>query len=121
VVQGESADINEMCMFVGSYWPRRSESFEWCYGGYTGTGGTASAAATLTCLVLCGLNDDAECSAGCWQNACPNAPMKIAQARECLPQCKTSCAAGLESAACAECANGLCPKEYAELMAASCE
>jgi hypothetical protein len=120
VVQGESADINEMCMFVGSYWPRRSEAFEWCYGGVTGEGGTASAAATLTCIVLCGA-DNPECSAGCWKNACPNAPMKIAQARDCLPQCASSCKGGLESAACAECANGLCPEKYAELMAATCE
>jgi hypothetical protein len=120
IVQGESADVNEMCMFVGSYWPRKSETFEWCYDGVTGQGGTASAAATITCLVLCG-QDNPECSAGCWKNACPNAPMKIAQSRDCLPQCMSKCSGGLQSAACAECANELCPEKYAELMAATCE
>jgi hypothetical protein len=120
VVQGPSADANEMCMFVGSYWPRADDKLEWCYDGTTGMAGTASAEQTLGCLVACGQSDP-ECSAGCWQNACPNAPMKISQTRDCLFECIGSCLGGLGSSACASCMGGLCPEPYDELMAASCE
>ncbi len=120
VVQGPSADTNEMCMFIGMYWPRENEQFEWCYDGVTDQGGAVSAAATLGCLVGCG-GADAECTAGCWENACANAPMKISQIRDCLPQCIGECVTGLDSETCAACANDLCPREYDELMAASCQ
>lgn len=120
VLSGPSADTNEMCMFVGMYWPRTDESFEWCYDGLTDGEGTASAESTLTCLFLCGQNDP-ECSSGCWDNACPNAPMKIAQTRDCLFDCIGDCLGGLASETCATCMNDACPQPYEELMSATCE
>ncbi|MCA9623414.1 MAG: hypothetical protein KC731_30545 [Myxococcales bacterium] len=119
VVQGPSAEVNEMCMLVGMYWPKAEPSFEWCYDGVTDGTGTASAADTLVCLVVCG--NDAECQGGCWDNACPNAPMKVSQVRDCLPDCIGECSAGLQSAACDSCASARCPDEWAEFMSATCQ
>ena len=118
--QGPSADTNEMCMFIGSYWPRVDEKLEWCYDGITGMAGKVSAVDTLQCLVGCGQTNP-QCSAGCWQNACPNASMKIAQMRDCLPQCLAKCSGGLASDACAACANEKCPTPFEELLAATCD
>lgn len=120
VVQGPSADTNEMCMFVGMYWPKQDDNFEWCYDGVTDAGGTLSAAETLMCLVECG-GGDPECAGGCWQNACPNAPMKVSSMRDCLPSCLGQCVGGLDSESCSSCAADTCPAEYDAFMAATCD
>jgi hypothetical protein len=36
IVQGQSADTNEMCILHGMYWPRQSSDVELCRGGVSG-------------------------------------------------------------------------------------
>ncbi len=52
VIQGESADVNEMCIFIASYWPKQSDAVEACIGGSSGPvlSGDATCLETLTCV-----------------------------------------------------------------------
>ncbi len=52
VTEGESAETNEMCMFIASYWPQQSEEVEACIGGASGPrlSGDATCLETLDCL-----------------------------------------------------------------------
>ncbi len=52
VTEGESAETNEMCMFIASYWPQQPEIVESCGGGNSGPvlDGAVSCLQTLECL-----------------------------------------------------------------------
>lgn len=122
VVAGASADTNEMCMFVGMYWPRQDQAMEWCYDGVTDGVGKLGGAETFDCLAGCRGSADADaCSGACWDNACPNVAMKLTGMRDCLSTCGLTCLGGLDSAACASCAADTCPDSYAALVSAKCE
>ena len=51
VTEGESADTDEMCMFIASYWPKQSPEVEACVGGTSGpmVSGSNTCIETLQC------------------------------------------------------------------------
>jgi Copper type II ascorbate-dependent monooxygenase, C-terminal domain len=121
VVAGTSAETDEMCMFVGMYWPRQSADAEFCKDGVVPSTGTASALDTLGCLVKCGGTAEADCVAGCWQNACPAAPEALFAFTRCAgTACSPSCFLDPTGQACADCAKPDCADDYARLLGSNC-
>lgn len=119
VVSGQSAETNEMCMFIAMYWPRADYNMENCIDGRTDSAGTATAPETLTCLALCP-KGDVDCTGGCWQNACPSAPMQLRNIVDCIKGCASSCMSGLSSDPCTTCMNQACPDKYQAFMNTPC-
>jgi hypothetical protein len=98
IIQGLSAQTNEMCVFVGAYYPRDTK-FETC--GTTGNfndqstaatfigTGTATCAATLQCLQNSQQASGAGAFYGCMVNSCPGAAKPLTAFLDCsfsLPQ-----------------------------------
>ncbi len=121
VTAGSSAQSDEMCMFVAMYWPRQSQEVEYCSNGLTPSTGTATATETLACFVGCG-GQNADCMGPCWQKACPKAPQALFSFLRCAGNaCSPSCFLDPTGAACADCANAICPKDYARLISGACD
>jgi len=122
VVQGLSAATNEMCMFVGLYWPRQERAVDFCFDGSVTTQGTKSALDSLKCMVACGGNKNAECMGQCWSAACPKAPTALMGITRCLgDDCSPACYIDPTGSECASCAKAKCPSEYERFVGASCQ
>ncbi|MBK7580178.1 MAG: hypothetical protein IPI67_08250 [Myxococcales bacterium] len=122
IVQGLSADTNEMCMFVGMYWPRQARATEFCFAGAVTSAGTASALETLKCMVACGGKGDAACTGPCWDAACPKASTAVMAITRCLGNaCSPDCYLAPEGKECATCAKAKCPEEYERFVNTSCQ
>jgi hypothetical protein len=127
---GEPRDVfqglttrDEMCMFVGAYYPR-DRTTEMC--GIPGAkqryigGGSASCAETLSCMDQAATPEDRQ---KCVVASCPGASNPITDYVTCtigsLGSCATACANPL-SAACASCSKQVCSAEVAACQASSC-
>ncbi len=93
IIQGLSAQTNEMCVLVGAYYPR-DEKFETCgtTGQYAdqdtaatfiGTG-TATCAATLGCLQSAATSSDPTPFYSCMVDSCPGAAKPLTAAVDCF-------------------------------------
>jgi hypothetical protein len=115
---------DEMCMFVGAYYPR-NRTTELCGlpgmdQTYIGTG-TATCAETVTCLDAAGSPTDRQ---ECVVASCPGNSKAITDLLGCnidaiLDSCAEPCADPL-SPSCASCAKLACAAETAACQAASC-
>jgi hypothetical protein len=122
VVQGLSAATNEMCMFVGMYWPKADPAMELCLDGRVTGQGTASATETLKCMVGCGGGKNVDCTGGCWTAACPAAPTAVMGITRCLGDaCSPECYLAPTGTECATCAKAKCPSEYERFVGATCQ
>lgn len=121
IVQGGSADTNEMCMFVSMYWPRADSDVDFCRDGSVSTTGTKSALETLSCLVGCyGSGDDA-CNGACWDTACPKAPTALVDFFFCMDKGgPTACYLDPTGDACKTFMQAECPAAYTRLTGVSC-
>jgi hypothetical protein len=126
--QGPSAQTNEMCMFIGLYYPEMSEIADYCATGQDMYGsGTATCAATLSCLQACGkisfgsLNTAAPaCEQTCMVDSCPSATGPLMPLLSCMKNnCSTPCTE-TTSSACASCIAASCAQTYAACQAQSC-
>ncbi len=126
-IQGQSALLNEMCMFGGTYYPAMSTADEQCqHGDMYGTG-TTSCTDTLTCLGACPPDDDAgalgvtfnECTQKCFAASCPNATDAIITAATCIQSsCGASCAT--PGSACDSCVTASCAAQYEACASVAC-
>jgi hypothetical protein len=59
VIEGASADSDEMCVFIAGYWPRMSPEAELCLGAGSGPilTGSQSCEETVTCMLEAGVGD----------------------------------------------------------------
>jgi hypothetical protein len=130
-VQGTSATANEMCMFVGLYYPAMTKADQDCYAGDTYGTGTVSCTDTLTCLSACPPNDAGAqdpttptvtfnaCIQECMAKSCPNASAPLTATLKCISaQCATPCAT--PGAACTSCVTSSCLTQYAACSSATC-
>ena len=134
-IQGPSASNNEMCMFVGLYYPAMTTADEQCYSGDTYGTGTVSCTDTLTCLAACPPSDagagiDASdgqeavlaiepCVQECFARSCPNAAAPLVAVANCIQSnCSTQCAT--QGSACNSCVAASCGSEYEACSTAPC-
>jgi hypothetical protein len=130
-VQGTSATANEMCMFVGLYYPAMTKADQDCYAGDTYGTGTVSCTDTLTCLSACPPNDAGaqdpttptvtfnSCIQECIAKSCPDAAAPLTATLKCISaQCATPCAT--PGAACTSCVTSSCLAQYEACSTATC-
>ncbi len=120
-VAGPSAQKDEMCMFVGMYYPRVDSATELCWGGAARTTGTASCLDTLKCAGAC-VADDVDCRAKCLDAVCPTAAEPMMRFGRCLgPACGEICKAkGSSSSECSSCVTSKCLDEVQACQSAVC-
>jgi len=118
---GPSAQKDEMCMFVGMYYPKLDSATELCWNGAAKTSGTASCLDTLKCAGGCAA-DDLECRATCLDAICPTAAEPMMRFGRCVgPACGEICQTkGASSAECTSCATSKCLDEAVACQSAIC-
>ncbi len=125
-LQGPSAEYNEMCMFVGLYYPAMDTSSEQCDNGDTFGVGTTSCTDTLTALSSCP-SDDAgpegidfnQCIQQSFVQSCPNASGPLINVLNCIQtSCASECAA--QGTACTSCIASSCATEYEACSSSTC-
>lgn len=119
-IQGLSADANEMCMWSAIYYPALPEAEEACLGQDQHGSGTASCAATTSCLERCpvasrpkfaeGSPESGECWQACITASCPNVTGALFPQLTCTDRlCKLECAQS--GTACTSCVVARCAAE----------
>lgn len=130
--QGQSAAKNEMCMFIGMYYPAMSTADEQCYSGDTFGTGTVSCTDTLSCLSACPASDGGAgggsgpqqvdfdpCIQQCFAQSCPNAAGPLTGALNCIQSnCASQCASS--GSACTSCVAASCASPYEACASAAC-
>jgi len=127
---GQSAETNEMCMFIGVYYPEMGQLSDFCIQGEDMFGsGTAACGATLTCLQTCGgklslgggIQANApDCEQACFVQSCPTASAPLIDFTTCMSNsCKTPCS-DTTSSACTTCITANCATPYETCEAHTC-
>lgn len=133
--QGQSALTDEMCMFIGIYYPDMGQAADFCAQGADMFGtGTTSCTDTVTCLGGCGnislgigLNNILsgvgipDCEQKCMVDSCPAAADSLVPLLTCI---KTSCATDCAtpgSSACTSCVASTCGTQYTTCASAPCQ
>jgi len=127
---GQSAQTNEMCMFVGTYYPEMGAGSDFCVDGDDMFGtGTAACGATLSCLQACGgqlslaggaQSSPPDCVQTCVVESCPTATAPYTDLDTCVSSsCKTECA-DASSSDCTTCLTTSCTMQYAACQAHTC-
>lgn len=126
--QGQSALTNEMCMFVGLYYPLMNPIADFCADGPDMFGnGTAACGGTLSCLEACGRittgglgGGASECEQTCMVSSCPSASGVVLPLTSCLKSsCQTQCATPSDPA-CTTCMQTSCASQYSACQAHTC-
>ena len=131
--QGQSAATNEMCMFTGIYYPAMDQASEYCLSDMDKFGtGTASCAATSTCVQTCPAGSAPTGLAGsgtpdvdpCWQKcfvaSCPAASTPLLAQLNCIgAKCATEC--GGTGSGCTSCAIQNCADTVGACINDTCQ
>jgi hypothetical protein len=126
--QGQSAQTNEMCMFVGLYYPEIDPIVDFCATNRDMYGtGTATCGATMTCLAGCGkLNlgtigaSAPDCEQKCMVDSCPSAATPLNPLLTCLHNSCASQCADMTSEACTSCLSQSCASTQSACQAHTC-
>ena len=135
VIQGPRAAVNEMCAFIGIYYPEQPSTATgqtdfWSCGHerqFTETGTKLACLDLAQCLQTCPATDAPRFHPGgvdigmCWQkcaaDACPNALSKVFPLSTCQ---QTKCAEECKSGACLSCLTTKCADEFNTCSAHTC-
>jgi hypothetical protein len=129
--QGQSALTNEMCMFIGLYYPLMNPIADFCADSPDMFGnGTAACAGTLSCLEACGKITSAgiggvgggasDCEQTCLVDSCPSASGVVLPLTSCLKSsCQTECTTASDEA-CTTCMQTSCASAYSACQAHTC-
>jgi hypothetical protein len=122
---GQSAQTNEMCMFIGTYYPEMGQAADFCYSGADMLGtGSATCSTTLSCFEACpagggggggggGLQIDvSDCQQKCMVASCPTAAAPLTAFSDCLNNSCSSQCSSATSSACTTCVTQNCGTEY---------
>jgi hypothetical protein len=129
--QGQSALTNEMCMFIGTYYPEMTQVADYCLSGPDMFGnGAVSCGDTLTCLETCGSitfgkvgggGGVSECEQKCVVQSCPSASTTLVPVVECVrSSCSTECGTGATGSACSTCVQAKCASQSSACVAHAC-
>lgn len=131
---GQSAQKNEMCMLVGTYYPEMGQLSDFCIQDPDMFGtGTTACADTMTCLQACGGTlsfgisgvagggGASPCQQTCMVRSCPTAATPLVAFGNCMKSsCKTQCSdAG--SSACTSCIATSCATQYGACQQHTCQ
>lgn len=130
---GQSAQTNEMCMLVATYYPEMGQLSDFCIQDADMFGhGTTTCATTMSCLQACGGTlsfspggglaggGASDCQQKCMVQSCPSAGAPLVAFGNCMKQsCKTPCS-DTGSAACASCIATSCGTEYGACQQQAC-
>jgi hypothetical protein len=130
VVQGLSADANEMCMFSAFYFPQGDTAEDECAGMDMHGAGDRSCAQTLSCVALCppaerprfgdGRAEVGACFQRCIAESCANATGALFPELSCADRaCHDECAS--YGATCTACVTAHCKSELDACQALACE
>ena len=127
--QGQSANDDEMCMFIGVYYPEIGQADDFCRADPDMFGtGTQGCSPTLACLRACpppaastGPFYVDTCTQKCLVASCPDATPKVIAVNDCAKQkCATECA-DRTSAACTTCSATNCTDAVSACSANTCQ
>ena len=128
-IQGPSAASNEMCMFVGLYYPAMATADEQClHGDMYGTEST-SCIDSLKCLGTCppqdpdaGASADFDaCTQKCFVQSCPESTGALIGVSTCIQSsCSSECSGADAGATCSSCVGAKCLTEYQACSSAAC-
>ncbi len=129
VVQGLSAEANEMCMFSAFYYPEGNVDEDDCHDGDEHGGGDRSCAQTSSCIQTCarseapsfgdGKADVGPCFQKCITDSCPNVTGVLFPELLCgQSHCATECA--VYGAACSQCVLAHCATEVNACQSLAC-
>jgi len=133
---GQSAQTNEMCMFVGAYYPAMGQLDDYCFQNQDMFGtGPATCATTLSCFQACTASgkgsagsgggtpveiDFSDCEQKCMVQSCPTASGPLITFTQCLKSsCSNECA-DASSSACSSCVASKCANEYTSCQSQAC-
>jgi Copper type II ascorbate-dependent monooxygenase, C-terminal domain len=121
VMVGPRADEDEMCMFIGMYYPKLDDDTELCTRGAAVTKGTLSCFDAIGCAGAC-VESDTTCRAGCLEQVCPTAAVPMMQFLQCFgPACGETCqAVGRDDPACTSCVTSKCLDQASACNSAAC-
>jgi hypothetical protein len=127
---GQSAQNNEMCMFIGTYYPEMGEQADFCMTSPDMFGtGTATCGATLSCYQACGGSASIgsgleiavpDCQQACMVASCPTASALLVAFTDCMQSsCKSQCS-DTTSSACTSCIATNCGAQYEACQTQTC-
>ena len=123
--QGQSAFTNEMCLFIGTYYPDIGAQTDNCEKSPDMFGtGTVSCTDTLTCLAACPSSkgsalNTSPCVQGCLVNSCPASFDTLNPLLNCIEsKCSSQCASG--GSGCMTCVQDSCAGEYIACSTSAC-
>jgi len=118
LVEGSSTTSAEMCMLLGSYYPRLSSQVEWCT--LSGSGplheGTTTCHEAMSCASA-KMHDDAFEQESCAVDVCKGSSTAFNDVNSCG---KSRCQATCPGEHCSECLADKCPSELSACQAAAC-
>jgi hypothetical protein len=127
---GQSAQTNEMCMFIGTYYPEMGEVSDFCYQDEDMFGtGAAACGATLTCLSSCSGNlslsgglqvSPPDCEQSCFVASCPTATAPLLDFTTCMSKSCGSPCSDTTSSACTTCITNNCASQYETCQSHTC-
>lgn len=118
IIEGASAKMNEMCMFVGAYWPKMDISVETCARPGSGPvfDGESTCAETVACIQ--GTGDLVE-REECLLDTCAASNVATGALNVCIFQsCREVCPDG---EGCSACVAQHCSPEYGACQQATCD
>jgi hypothetical protein len=123
---GPSATQNEMCMFIGLYYPDLGAEDDFCFSSADGFGnGTATCAQATSCLQACPTHDFSHlpdvdpCLQKCIADSCQSASGPLFEQLYCLQgQCNTECVLG--DGDCTSCAIAKCAAQVEACQSHTC-
>ena len=124
--QGPSAATNEMCMFIGTYYPDLGALDDFCEAGPDMFGtGSATCGDTLSCFSACGKISTSQLSAPCVQKcmvqSCPTASAPLVPLLKCVNSSCSSQCMDTSSGACKACLQSSCGSTYATCSSHVCQ
>lgn len=120
IIEGPSADANEMCMFIASYYPRLDPATELCAGPGSGPvfTGARTCAETVSCVRAAGADEIA--AETCLVDTCAGSSPAAVELMKCINfPCGEACAVP-GTAACDQCVISTCGEPFGDCQAASC-
>jgi hypothetical protein len=129
--QGQSAEDNEMCMFIGTYYPDMGQADDFCVGADDFGTGTKACADASACIEACpasaypkgSLEDTSGAMDPCWQkcfvDSCPSASAPLIAQLQCVGNhCRTECTS--DASACETCAVTNCAAQVGACQSHTC-
>jgi hypothetical protein len=128
---GQSAQTNEMCMFLGLYYPEMGEEADYCVQGPDMFGtGTVACGDTLSCLSMCSGNlnvggmglqvSPPDCEQSCFVSSCATASAPLIGFTNCMQASCSSPCSDTSSSACTRCITNNCAAQYEACESHTC-